>query len=355
MPPARRPRRRRQLGAAQQPDFVDEARGDKGRRYPGAALHHQPGDALVGERMQHGHEIEPRRRRRVVATRITCAPAAPSFMAAAASDRLGCHHPQRRLARGMNQPAGAGYPQAPVQHHPHRRTRFHARQPAGQKRIVRQHGADPDQDGVALRAQQMHARLGGFARIATGLRPAAPILSSLDTASLRITCGTLVADPPEVSGMVARSLERAEPDIDRDAGGAKSGMALPDHFGIGILDRRHHAGNASGNDGVGARRRLADMRAWLQRHIKRGAARGLAGALERLRLGMGTAARLRPAAPDDDAVLDHDRADGGIGPGAALPAPPERQRKLHEALVGGFRRPRIFARTGLPECGRSFS
>ena len=64
----------------------------------------------------------------------------------------------------MNQSAGAGYAQAPVQHHPHRRTVFHAGQPAIEQRIIRPHGADPDQDGVALRAQQMHPRLGGLAR-----------------------------------------------------------------------------------------------------------------------------------------------------------------------------------------------
>ena len=117
----------------------------------------------------------------------------------------------------------------------------------------------------------------------------------------------------------------------------KPGVALPGHLRIGILDRRHHARDAGGDDGVGARRRLADMRARLQRHIERGAARGLAGARQRLRLGVGPAAGLRPAAADNDAVLDHDRADGGIGPGAALPAPAERQRELHEALVGGLR------------------
>src|SRR5665647_687559 len=113
-------------------------------------------------------------------------------------------------------------------------------------------------------------------------------------------------------------------------------MALPGYFRIGILDRRYHPRNAGGDDGVGAGRRLADMRARLQRHIERGAPGGLAGAAERLRLGMGTAACLRPAAAQNDAVLDHDGADGGIGPSAAQPAPAERQRQRHEALVGGF-------------------
>src|SRR6266849_1259933 len=151
--------------------------------------------------------------------------------------------------------------------------------------------------------------------------------------------GTLVADAPEVPGVIARSLRRAEPDIDGDAGGPKFCMALAGDFRIGILDRRHHARDTGGDNGVRAGRRFADMRAWLQRHIEGGAARGLASTLERLRLGVGTAARLGPAATHNDAVLHNDSADGGIGPGAALPAPTERQRQLHEALVGSFRFP----------------
>jgi hypothetical protein len=174
-----------------------------------------------------------------------------------------------------------------------------------------------------------------------------------ETASFRITCGRLSRMRLKCPAW-SRAASRAQPDIDRDAGGAQPRVALPGHFRIGILDRRHHARNAGGDDGVGAGRRFAEMRARLQRHIERGAARGLAGALQRLGLGMRPAAGLGPAAADDDAVLDHDRADGGIGPGAALPAPAERQRQLHEALVGAFDS-RIFARTGLPECGRSFA
>ncbi len=148
---------------------------------------------------------------------------------------------------------------------------------------------------------------------------------------------TLVADAPEMSGVIVRGFRRAQPDIDGDAGGAKPGVPLPGHFGIGILDRRYHPRDARGDNGVGAGRRLADMRARLQRHIERGAAGGLAGARQRLGLGMGTSAGLRPSAAHDNAVLDHHRADRGIGPGASLPAPAQRQRQLHETLVGSFR------------------
>src|SRR5437660_10431805 len=79
------------------------------------------------------------------------------------------------------------------------------------------------------------------------------------------------------------------------------------------------------------------MRARLQRHIQRRTARGLAGAVERLDLRMRTPAGLGPAAADNDAVLDDNSADSGIGPTAAQPAPAERQRQRHEALVGSFR------------------
>src|SRR5882724_8771918 len=82
------------------------------------------------------------------------------------------------------------------------------------------------------------------------------------------------------------------------------------------------------------------MGTWLQRHVERGATGGLAGMRKRHDFGVRPAACLRPAAPDDDTVLDHHRADGGIGPGAALPAPAERQCQLHEALVGSLRSPR---------------
>src|SRR5262249_50506203 len=61
-----------------------------------------------------------------------------------------------------------------------------------------------------------------------------------------------------------------------------------------------------------------------------------AGAPQRLHLGMGPPARLGPPAADDDAVLDHHRAHGRIGPGAPEPTPAERKRERHETLVIGI-------------------
>src|SRR5690242_6988809 len=143
----------------------------------------------------------------------------------------------------------------------------------------------------------------------------------------------LVADAAKVAGMIMGGFARAKPGVDGDAGGAQFGVALPGYQGIGILDRRDDPRNARRDHGIGARRRLADMRTRFERDIQRGAAGSLAGAAERLHLGMRAASGLRPAAPDDDAVLDHDRADRRVRPGAAEAAPSERQGKLHEAPV----------------------
>src|ERR1700731_2972141 len=128
---------------------------------------------------------------------------------------------------------------------------------------------------------------------------------------------TLVAVTAEMTGMVGGGSGGKKADIDNDPGGAKPRVALPGHFRIGILDRRHHARNAGGNDGVGTGGRAAEMRTRLERDIERGAAGGFASATQRLRLRMRPAARLGPATADNHAVLDHDGADGRIGPGAA--------------------------------------
>src|SRR5579872_7129412 len=145
---------------------------------------------------------------------------------------------------------------------------------------------------------------------------------------------TVVADAPEVPRVIERGLERAEPDIDPDARRAKFCMPLACYFVIGILDRRHHSLDSCGDHGVRARWRLAEMRTGLERHIERGAARRLAGPRQRLHLRMGTAARLGPAAADNDTVLDDDGAHRRIGPGPPEATPAEYKRKLDEAQIG---------------------
>ncbi|MHC2931756.1 hypothetical protein ACVJA9_006553 [Bradyrhizobium diazoefficiens] len=265
---------------------------------------------------------------------MICAPAAPSRVAAAASAKFRAHHPQRRLARGAHELARRGHAQALVEDNAHRRTRSHAGQAAGEKRIIRQHRADADQDGIALRAEQMDAIAHSFARDRDRLAAGGADLAVGRDCELQDHMWAPVADAAEMPGVVERSLRRAETHVHRDAGRTQTGMALACDFRIGILDRRHHALDAGRNHRIGTRRRFAEMRARLQRDVERGPARRLTGTPQGLGLAMRTSAGLRPAAADDDAVFHDDGADGRIGPGPPLPAPAERQRKLHEAAIG---------------------
>src|SRR6516162_812465 len=148
-----------------------------------------------------------------------------------------------------------------------------------------------------------------------------------------------IADAAKMAGVIVGCFRREKTGVDCDPHGAQSGVALTRNFRVGIPDRSHHPRNPGGNDRVDARRRLAEMRARLERHIERGALRLTISAVQRHRLCMRTTARLGPAPPDNDAVLDHDRADGRVRPGAAESAPAERESKLHKATIGFLGRP----------------
>ncbi len=231
------------LRPAQQPDFIDQAaatKDDATRAPPSTISRVMPFSdsacSTAGRSSPGGCAV--------AATRITCAPAAPSFHGRGRFGEVRSHDPERRLARGMDQLAGAGQPQRAIQHHPHRRARFHPRQAAGQHRIIRQHGADADQDGVALRAQQMHARLRRLARDRDRLVAGGADLVVGGDGEFQDHMRALVADAAEMPGVIARGFRGTQADIDRDPGRAEFGMPLPGHFRIGVFDRRHHARNA---------------------------------------------------------------------------------------------------------------
>src|SRR5262249_41069858 len=86
-----------------------------------------------------------------------------------------------------------------------------------------------------------------------------------------------------------------------------------------------------------------------KRHVERRALGRAPRPLQCLGLGMRPTAGLRPATTQDHTVLDDNRADRRVGPGAAEPAPTERKRKLHETpILGriGGRRCRRWGRGG---------
>ena len=75
------------------------------------------------------------------------------------------------------------------------------------------------------------------------------------------------------------------------------------------------------------------MRAGLERHIERRAARRFARLVDRDPLGVRPSARRGRSAPDDRAVLHQDRADSGIGRRKAERPRSQIERRLHPAQI----------------------
>ena len=122
---------------------------------------------------------------------------------------------------------------------------------------------------------------------------------------------------------------------DGNPGGAQPRGALAGHPRVGVAQREHAAGDSGVYQSVGAGRRAPPVGAGFERDIRAGAPCGGAGAAQRLGLGVGAPARLRPAAPHDSAVARQHAADGGVRPDAAEAARGKRQRRVHPAAVFG--------------------
>ncbi len=75
------------------------------------------------------------------------------------------------------------------------------------------------------------------------------------------------------------------------------------------------------------------MRAGLERHIERRAARRLASLSNGDRLGMGSSAWRRRPAPDDRPILDQDCAHGGVRGREAKRSRSEIERRFHPAQI----------------------
>ena len=104
--------------------------------------------------------------------------------------------------------------------------------------------------------------------------------------------------------MIAARRHGARPDQDFDARIAQQAEPSSRDARVRIFQRADDARDAGGDDRLGARRREAVMRARLQRDVKRRAARGGAGFIERASLGVRPSALLRDASSDDDAVVE---------------------------------------------------
>ena len=93
---------------------------------------------------------------------------------------------------------------------------------------------------------------------------------------------------------------------------------------------RDHPRDAGFEQRVDAGRRRAVVRARLERHVHRGAARLLAGSVERDDLGVRPALALVPALADDLVSGDHDGAHDRVRMCRPAPALGELERALQE-------------------------
>ncbi len=248
----------------------------------GTALDQEAGDTLLGQDRRASPGAAPRTPRPRAGSSST--PAGRRRAAAASGARV---NSQNGLARGTaGEPARRLQPQPAVEHHPHRRALLEPGQAAGEHRVVGQGGAAADQDGVVAQAQPMAlgpCRGAGdpLAVAGGGGDPAVGTGGELER-HLRPAC----AHPREEAGVEPARLGLQAADLDRDAGGAQPGDALAVDARVGV-DRGHHrAGDAGGEHEVGAGRGAAVMGAGLEGDVGGAAAGGLAGAPDRLALGM---------------------------------------------------------------------
>ena len=278
-------------GAAQQPDFIDQPGRDKGGRDAGAALHHQPGDALV--RLVRAAPLTHRDRCRCRRTRITCAPAAPKRAAAAASDvsDVITHSGVWRAECTSRLPAGSRSARSSTT-----RTGDRASMP-GSRQVKSGSSASTVPIPTRIASLCARSRCTRVARHLTGdgnrLAASASDLVVRGDRELEDHMRTLVADAPDVTGVIARGLGRAQTRCRRQCRRRVAGRSpvppLPDWDPRSTATTRAipaaMIASAQGGD-------LAEMRAGFERDIERGAARGVTSALQGLRLGMRTPAWL---------------------------------------------------------------
>ena len=219
---------------------------------------------------------------------------------------------------------------------------LHTLKAARQVRIIAEHRADTHHDRIMPGAHQMHLPP-CFLACNHQPRPAGPCRKPVRRLrDLHRHQRPPVDHPPNEPAIDQPCLAPHHADAHRNPRRAQHHMPPPVHPRIGVFHRRDNADDPRLAHGIAAGRRLAVMRARLQRHRHFGAARRVPCHSECFCFGVRPAARLREAAPHNHrrAVRhppDH-RADCRIGPHRAEPPPRERQRVLHHARIESIRR-----------------
>jgi len=203
----------------------------------------------------------------------------------------------------------------------------------GQPRAIGQHRVGAGQHYRRLSAQTLHRR--------TRRRAGDPLaLAAFHRCATIETHGQL--DPHEWQAMFhafqKTLIELAcicfqHPAFSGDTGLGQALQTAPGDLRIGITHRRYDPGNASGHQGVGARRRASVMAARFEGHIRRRAPGLLAGGAQGVDFGMGFAGALMPAFADNLAVTHHHATDSRIGMGGVVAFARQFQRAGHEMRV----------------------
>src|SRR6266545_1806391 len=185
--------------------------------------------------------------------------------------------------------------------------------------------AAPLGPGRLLGAAAVTVRPVASTRTRNGCRPLQP-------GRRTVSRGSSARAVQEEGGVLRLGGARAHPDLDLDAGGAQLREALAADVGVGVLDGRHHPGDAGGDQRAGARRGAPVVSAGLQADVAGGTGGAAGGPPQRQRLGVGLAGGAVEALADDLAVAHQHGANHGIGAGAAEPERGQVERSPHPGL-----------------------
>src|SRR4029077_3761585 len=203
----------------------------------------------------------------------------------------------------------------------------------GQPRIVAQPRPDADDDRIRFAAKTMRSPASGVPGDPAGGAVQVGDLAIEGHPPLERRARPSLAHRGEEHPILALGFPAAGADDALDTRGAELGEAAARDERIGIADRCDHAHDTSLNDRGGAGRCPSLMRARLERHIERGAARAGAGCPQGLDLGVGPAgAGVESFADDVTAGRDDHRADQRVRRGQPAAALGQLERPPHEAL-----------------------
>src|SRR4029077_299730 len=153
---------------------------------------------------------------------------------------------------------------------------------------------------------------------------------------------------PHAARVVLAARVEIVEELDLDAGGLETPEPAAVHERVGVAGADDDARNPRGDDGIGAGRRPAVVRARLERHVEGRALGPIAGLLQRDRLGVADSVVLVPALADDLAVVLDDRADERMIRGLPPSALGQLERPLEVAHARSRTRPSYACATSSP-------